>query len=100
MIGQSLRGDFRRSLPGREWFVNFDGGEDADAASAEVKFARLPGGQAFLGELRWKTMRIGRRHERFGGQDPGGLMMTMLAGGRGGIHRDDNLGPQGADQPD
>src|SRR5206468_10377731 len=54
----------------------------------------------FRGELRWKTMGIGRRHERFGGQDPGGLMMTMLAGGRGGIHRDDNLGPQGADQPD
>ena len=93
MICRGLRGDSGGCVSIRQPFIHIDRGGVSRLAATVVKFARLPEVQTFGRELRREAGRIGRGIKGFSCENSGRLMMTMLAGCGGGIHRDHYFRP-------
>src|SRR5262245_26895988 len=98
MMDERAGRDLRRSLAGTQRLIDFNHSHLSSVAVTVVQLARLPHAQPFLGKLQWEACGISSGTERFGREDTGRLMMSMLTWIRCGIHRHDDFGPQFAHQ--
>lgn len=98
VVAEGFAGDVGRDATVGEGEGGGDGGDVAAGGAAVEEFAGLPDGEAFEGELLGKAVGVRGGGEGFGGQNAGGLVMPVLPGIGRGIHGDDDLGAQGADE--